>query len=84
MVRRIVTLCDFGPSGCEGEAFTWKIWREGERQAWSLDLCETHAAPLLDLAGKAERTDLPTKARVRMEPTVLRTTEKTRPLKKKS
>lgn len=82
MVRRTFLLCDFEATGCDRPATTWKIWRDGERQAWSVDLCETHSEPLLPLLEKAERTDLPVKPRVKLEPTTLRTTDKTRRLKK--
>lgn len=77
-----VRVCDFDDGACQRNATCYKVWRDGDRQAWSVDLCEEHAKPLLALVEQAERTDLPTKPRVRLEPTQLRTTDKTRPLKK--
>lgn len=82
MARREILVCDFGDTPCGQTATTWKIWRDGERQAWTLDLCEDHARPLLTLIEGAERTDLPARPRVRLEATRLRTTSKTRDLKK--
>lgn len=82
MARREVMVCDLEDDTCVGVVTCYKLWRDGDRQAWSRDLCETHASPLLALVEGAERVDLPSKQRVRMEPTTLRTTDKTRPLKK--
>jgi hypothetical protein len=50
--------------------------------AWSIDLCELHARPLLELIAQAQEAELPGKPRVKMEPTQLRATAKTAHLKK--
>jgi hypothetical protein len=77
-----VRVCDFDEGACQRNATCYKVWRDGDSQAWSVDLCEEHAAPLLAIVERAERVDLPTKPRVRLEPTPLKTTAKTRHLKK--
>jgi hypothetical protein len=82
MAQHTVRVCDFESGACQAIATCYKVWREGERQAWSVDLCEEHAQPLLLLLAVAERSDLPTKPRVKMEATKLRTTASTRPFKK--
>ena len=82
MAKREIRICDFEDATCAGNATCYKVWSDGDRQAWSIDLCETHASPLLAIVERAERTDLPTKQRVRVEPTELRVTDKTRHLKK--
>ena len=82
MATRTLKICDFDHGACTQVATEYRVWRDGDRQAWTLDLCEDHARPLLAIVEGAERTDLPTKTRARMEPTQLRTTDKTRPLKK--
>ena len=81
MAEKVLRVCDYGEGSCSNPALTFRVWRDGERQAWTLDLCEVHASPLLALVDGAERTDLPVKPRVRMEPTRLRTTAKTAHLK---
>jgi len=77
-----VRVCDFDEGACVRPATCYKVWRDGDRQAWTVDLCDEHAAPLLAIVARAERTDLPVKPRVKLEPTALRATDKTRPLKK--
>lgn len=77
-----VRVCDFDEGACIRPATCYKVWRDGDRQAWTVDLCDEHAIPLLVIVAKAERVDLPVKPRVRLEPTALKTTTKTRPLKK--
>lgn len=82
MAKREVLVCDGDNKTCQRNATCYKVWREGERQAYSVDLCEEHAQPLLALLEQAEQVDLPTKQRVRMEVTPLKTTAKTSPLKR--
>lgn len=77
-----VRLCDFDDGACQRNATCYKVWRDGDKQAWSVDLCEEHAAPLLVIVAKAERVDLPVRPRVKLEATPLKTTAKTQPLKK--
>jgi hypothetical protein len=83
MAKETVLLCDHGEGTCRQPATTYRLWREGEQKAWSIDLCDEHAEPLLSVMEHAEQVDLPSKPRVRMEVTQLRTTPKTRHLKKK-
>lgn len=82
MARREVLVCDGENGTCQRNATCYKIWREGDKQAHSLDLCDEHAEPLLALLEGATLVDLPSKQRVRMEATRLKTTDRTRPLKK--
>lgn len=82
MAKREIRICDFEDATCQGIATCYKVWADGDRQAWSVDLCTTHASPLLAIVERAERVDLPSKPRVKVEPTPLRTTDKTRHLKK--
>ena len=82
MARREVLVCDFESEACQGNATCYKVWADGDRQAWSIDLCDTHASPLLGIVERAERVDLPLRPRVKVEPTALTTTDKTRHLKK--
>lgn len=82
MATRTLRVCDFGQGACVQVAIEYRVWRDGDRQAWTLDLCDEHAAPLLGIVEGADRSDLPARTRVKMEPTPLHTTEKTRPHKK--
>jgi hypothetical protein len=82
MAEHTVRVCDFAESTCRNYATSYRLWADGERQAWSVDLCEEHAAPLMALVEGAQRVDLPSKPRVKMERTVLKTTAATRPLKR--
>ena len=77
-----VRVCDFDEGSCQRNATCYKVWRDGDGQAREVDLCEEHAQPLLAVIERGRAVDLPTKPRVRMERTELRTTERTRPLKK--
>lgn len=83
MARETVVLCDFGGGTCRNPAESFRVWRDGDKQAAAVDLCAEHAKPLLDVLEGASLVDLPTKARVRMEVTKLVTTPKTAHLKKK-
>jgi len=82
MAKATVRVCDFDDGACQRNATCYKVWRDGDRQAWSIDLCDEHASPLLAIVDGAERTELPARPRVKLEATQLRTTDKTRPLKK--
>jgi hypothetical protein len=83
MSKQTVLLCDFDGGTCRQPATNYKVWRDGDQKAWSVDLCDGHAEPLLSVVQGAEMVELPTKARVRMEVTTLRTTPATAHLKKK-
>lgn len=82
MAKEVVLICDFGHGACRKPAVSYRLWRDGDRQARSVDLCDEHAAPLLQAVADAPLVDLPTKPRQRMEATKLLTTAKTAPLKK--
>lgn len=82
MATQTVRVCDFGHGACSKQAESYRLWRDGEQTAWAVDLCDEHAEPLLSLVDGAEQVALPTKPRVRMEVTKLKTTEKTAHLKK--
>jgi hypothetical protein len=82
MVRTTIVLCDFGQGACQQPATCYKVWKDGDRQAWEIDLCDEHASALLVIVDGAERSDLPSKPRVKLEPTILRTTDQTKHLKK--
>lgn len=83
MAKETLTLCDFGGGTCRNVAVGYRLWRDGDKQAQAVDLCEEHAAPLLAVLEWAETTDLPTKSRVRMEVTRLQATPVTARLKKR-
>lgn len=83
MAKQTVLLCDFAQGTCRQPATSYRMWRDGEQKAWSVDLCDEHAAPLLAVVDGAPLVDLPLKQRVRMEVTKLRTTPATAHLKKR-
>jgi hypothetical protein len=83
VVRETLLLCDFGQGSCRQRAHSYRVWRDGDKTAWALDLCDEHAEQLLLLVRTAEKVELPTKQRVKLEATQLRTTSKTAHLKKK-
>lgn len=82
MAREVVLICDFGHGACRKPASSYRVWRDGDRQALAMDLCDEHAGPLLAAVEGAQLVDLPTKPRQRMEVTKLLTTPKTAHLKK--
>jgi len=82
MAKTTAIVCDAEHKGCLQPASTYRLWRDGDRMAWSIDLCELHARPLLELIAQAQEAELPGKPRVKMEPTQLRATAKTAHLKK--
>lgn len=82
MAKREVLVCDGNSGTCQRNATCYRVWRDGDRQAWTVDLCPDHAAPILAIVEGAALVDLPTRQRVRMEVTPLKATDKTRNLKK--
>lgn len=82
MAKREILVCDFESEACQGNATCYKVWADGDKQAWTVDLCDHHASPLVAIVANAERTDLPVRARVKLEATALKTTDKTRHLKR--
>lgn len=83
MARETLLICDFGRGTCRNVACSYRLWRDGDKQAWAVDLCDEHAAPMLTLIAEAPMVDLPSKPRMRMEVTKLKSTPKTAHLKKK-
>ena len=83
LAKQTILLCDHGDRTCRQPATSYRLWRDGDRQAWSIDLCDDHASPLLELVAHAELVELPARHRVRMEVTTLKTTAQTLPLKKR-
>ena len=84
MAKREVFVCDLaGQGGCRGLVDNFTVWRQCDRQAVAVDLCEEHAAPLVTVMKVGSTVDLPVKPRARMERTALKTTEATAHLKKK-
>lgn len=72
-----IKLCDL----CQSHpAQEFRIWREEDTHAKVIDLCRDCSRTLLRSGRKVE---LPTKKRMTMEVTKLKTTRKTAPLKKK-
>ena len=65
MAKETVLLCDFDNGACRQPAVSYRLWRDGEQKAWSVDLCDEHAAPLLAVVESADLVDLPAKSRVR-------------------
>jgi len=82
MAERTVLVCDFDDETCAQQVSRFRLWRDGDRQASAIDLCETHAEALNALFARAVPTDLPSKPRQRMEVTALKVTDKTQHLKK--
>ena len=82
MAKQMILTCDFGDPACGQTAVSYRLWRDGDKQASAIDLCDKHAASLLAIIDSAELVDLPVKPRVRMEVTQLKTTARTAPLKK--
>lgn len=83
MAKETILVCDLGQGTCKQSATSYRLWRDGDRQAWEVDLCDDHARPLLEVVAVGRQVDLPAKPRQRMEATKLLTTPKTAPLKKK-
>jgi hypothetical protein len=81
-MKQVITVCDRQDTTCNGPVSSYRVWREGDRTASTVDLCETHAAPILALIAGADAVELPVKPRAVMQITKLRPTEATRHLKK--
>jgi hypothetical protein len=81
-MKQMITVCDRKDTTCDGEVASFRLWRDGDRSAAAVDLCETHAGPILALIAGADAVELPTKPRAVMQITKLRATEATRHLKK--
>lgn len=78
MAKREVVECD----KCSRPGRTFVLWAEGDAAARSVDLCESHSRPVSTPFAEGSVVDLPSKPRARMEVTRLKTTARTRSLKK--
>lgn len=83
MAKQSILVCDMRASACREPVVSLRMWAEGDRQAVHIDLCQVHAKPILDAFAAGQLGELPTRPRVKMEPTKLRTTHATADLKKK-
>lgn len=84
MARETLLICDFDSGSCRKPAKSYRLWIDGDRQAWAVDLCEEHSALMLAIAvDVGKRVDLPSKPRKGMEVTTLQATSRTAHLKKK-
>lgn len=83
MAKETVLRCDAGQGACKQSATCYRVWRDGDRQAYEVDLCNEHARPLLEVVEQGRLVDLPAKPRRAMEATKLVTTPATAHLKKK-
>lgn len=85
MAQFELRVCDYpsGKTSCGQEAVSFYIWKDGARQAVSVDLCEKHAERLEHIIEVGEPVDVPARPRAKMELTKLRTTPATRKLKKR-
>jgi hypothetical protein len=85
VAKRYVSVCDLADKDerpCHGDVQEFRIWFEGERSAWGVDLCETHSEPVRALLGVAAEIELPARPRQSMQVTKLKPTDATRHLKK--
>lgn len=85
MAETVMLTCDNpgGKSSCSRPATRWNIWRDGDKTAVQIDLCDTHSKSLMALVASAPPTSLPSRPRAQMELTTLRTTSATAGLKRK-
>lgn len=84
MAETMMLTCDNpGGKACSRPATRWHIWRDGEKSAAVVDLCEQHSRVLATMIELAPGAPLPTKPRAQMELTTLRTTPATAGLKRK-
>ena len=84
MAEKTVLTCDNpGGKACQRPATRWHIWRDGDKSAAAVDLCEVHSRALENLVELAPPAQLPTRPRAQMELTTLRTTAATAGLKRK-
>lgn len=85
MAKRTVLVCDHpGTSrACSNPASTYSLWRDGQMEAHSLDLCDTHAKAFQVFFERGTAVPLPSKPRNVMKTTSLRPTRATKSLKRK-
>jgi hypothetical protein len=83
MARHVLLICDLADASCQGDVLNLKLWCEPQPRASSLDVCEHHAEPILDLFKSGSAEQLPARPRQRMEATKLKPTKATKPLKRK-
>ena len=82
MAKHVLIVCDLADASCTGDVITYKLWRDEEARARSIDICETHSKPLLEMFSAGHNEPLPPRPRQKMEPTKLKTTKQTRQLKR--
>jgi hypothetical protein len=82
MAKHVLLLCDLSDGACSGDVLSLKLWLEHQPRAMSLDVCEHHADPIVQIFSQGDTEALPARPRQRMEPTKLKTTKDTRKLKR--
>ena len=82
MAKHVLVICDLSDAHCSGEVTTFKLWQDEQARALSMDICEHHAKPVLEIFSAGHDEPLPPKPRQKMEPTKLKTTKQTRQLKR--
>ncbi len=82
MAKHVLVICDLSDAHCSGEVETYKLWHDPQARALSIDICENHAKPVLEIFSAGHDEPLPPKPRQKMEPTKLKTTKQTRQLKR--
>ena len=80
-MKQTIRRCEV--QGCQRSPAQFRIWKAGQDFATRVDLCREHAKPIQDLIKLGEEEELPTKKRMLMEVTKLKTTKRTAALKKK-
>lgn len=75
--------CQRKDSKCSGAVEQWILWQRHTPEAASVELCEFHASPILELVEISEPWSVPMRTRVPMEVTKLRKVKETEHLKKK-
>lgn len=82
MAKHVLVICDLSDAHCLGDVTTFKLWRNHDARAMSMDICEHHSKPLLEIFSAGHDEPLPPKPRQKMEPTKLKVTKQTRALKR--
>lgn len=82
MAKHVLVICDLSDAHCNGDVETFKLWRDHDARAMTMDICEHHAKPLLEIFSAGHDEPLPPKPRQKMEATRLKTTKQTRGLKR--
>jgi hypothetical protein len=67
---------------CRGAVQEWCLWKAGERESVAVQLCAEHSKPLAAVYRLGIRRPLPTKPRMSLHATKLKTVRETRHLKR--